>query len=1043
MQRNPLWAYSPKKFTTFKPQATHRNWGKIAWGKIFLISWATIILLSILWFFLYLQLRVLKNLPDVSKIKDIQLTQATVITDRNGIELYKIFDENREYVDISQIHQNMLDAIVAVEDKSFWEHEGLDPIGIFRAGIYTMLWQNKGWGSTLTQQLITNLMKLERPFWGSFLEKVDYKLTQIVLAKRLNNVLQQQIQAEHKNLSSTEVKHEMKKKILELYLNYVFLGNNAYGVEAASKTYFSKSAKDLTIMESAILAAIPKAPSRYDPYKSSLLMGKFKILDPQGKNTPYEGNIKSQIVTKFRENIQTANFANKKTADTFVKFINSLAPTDITVDGINYTVSYTNGRAEFVLGRMYEDGKISEEQAKSSFLESLTKTFEKSSFAIKAPHFVFRIKELLEQDYGSWSTKQWGIIVKTTLDYTIQQIAESAIKSNSSALFEYGASNASLLYTDSTNGDILAYVGSLDYFNKDIQGQNDMVKNPRQSWSSIKPLIYALGFDKLPLTIDTPIYDIPFKAGKDSPNNADGKFDGLLPLKKALGYSRNIPAVKMFFALGWEEVAKPFLQKLGLKGIKNEIEYGYPLSLGAGEVSMLELAGAYTHLSTQNPAELSPILEIKANDGSIIYQKQVKNQENIIKPGIIYAMRKILSDPSNRIGVWASKFNVRGLTYALKTGTSNVKTEKWSRPRDGRLAAYTPSKVILMRAGNADARPMNSKAYGGSIHADSIKLFLNELLTKGLISNEEMLNKDTSTVTISSISWKLASETTPLTLTLKTMGQNSNLPKETEGPIIEIEVDTSCFGKVSPLTLPEHIKKGYLIQPTTFMPNKMDLEDIKKYLIEKVQTWSTEGVNLFMEEPSNYCEDKEPIINEDIKINFIKPVEKQNFAKKNNIIYSISSPTNIKKVTITLDGKTLNSYIDNSGEIFWSKNLDLSAYPDGTHTLGILAIDSNNMTKASSLTVNLISEDTTPPFLKKEQSTVQKTEDGKYQVTLFFDDEHSGIKEGKIFEKGKNKAILDFKLQTAQFTTNTPELTIEIKDFYNNILKDEINLENW
>lgn len=115
-------------------------------------------------------------------------------------------------------------------------------------------------------------MKLERPFHGSFLDKVDYKLTQIILAKRLNNVLQQQIRAENSNLSSTEVKHKMKEKIIELYLNYVFLGNNAYGVEAASKTYFSKSAKDLTVMEASILASIPKAPSRYDPYKSSALM---------------------------------------------------------------------------------------------------------------------------------------------------------------------------------------------------------------------------------------------------------------------------------------------------------------------------------------------------------------------------------------------------------------------------------------------------------------------------------------------------------------------------------------------------------------------------------------------------------------------------------------------------------------------------------------------------------------------------------------------------------------------------------------------------
>ena len=156
--------------------------------------------------------------------------------------------------------------------------------------------------------------------------------------------------------------------------------------------------------------------------------------------------------------------------------------------------------------------------------------------------------------------------MKTSLDYEIQKLAEVALSNNKAAFFENGATNGSMLYLDSHNGDVLAYVGSLDYFNKDIQGQNDMVRSPRQSGSSIKPLIYAL-------TIDTPIYDIFFKAGKDTPNNADGKFDGMLPLKKALGFSRNIPAVKMFFAVGGEAVVKPYLQSLGLSGIKNTIEY--------------------------------------------------------------------------------------------------------------------------------------------------------------------------------------------------------------------------------------------------------------------------------------------------------------------------------------------------------------------------------------------------------------------------------------------------------------------------------------
>ena len=215
----------------------------------------------------------------------------------------------------------------------------------------------------------------------------------------------------------------------------------------------------------------------------------------------------------------------------------------------------------FALGRMYEDGKISEKELKSAFFETFTKTFEKSAFDIRAPHFVFWIKDLLEKEYGTWITKEGGLIVKTSLDYEIQKLAEAALSNNKAAFFENGATNGSMLYLDSHNGDVLAYVGSLDYFNKDIQGQNDMVRSPRQSGSSIKPLIYALGFDKLPLTIDTPIYDIFFKAGKDTPNNADGKFDGMLPLKKALGFSRNIPDSKNVFCCWRRSCCKALFAK--------------------------------------------------------------------------------------------------------------------------------------------------------------------------------------------------------------------------------------------------------------------------------------------------------------------------------------------------------------------------------------------------------------------------------------------------------------------------------------------------
>jgi membrane peptidoglycan carboxypeptidase len=133
------------------------------------------------------------------------------------------------------------------------------------------------------------------------------------------------------------------------------------------------------------------------------------------------------------------------------------------------------------------------------------------------------------------------------------------------------------------------------------------------------------------------------------------------------------------------------------------VEYGYTLALGAAEVTMLDLANAYAHLSTTQPAVINPILEIRSRDGSLIYQKTPVQQPEVIKPGIAYLIWKILSDPANRLPGWVTKFNINGLTMALKTGTSNMKTDKGNNlPRDGWLATYNPSKVAVFWAGNAD-----------------------------------------------------------------------------------------------------------------------------------------------------------------------------------------------------------------------------------------------------------------------------------------------------------------------------------------------------
>jgi membrane peptidoglycan carboxypeptidase len=680
----------------------------------------------------------------------------------------------------------------------------LDPRGILRAAI-----MRKGGASTLPQQLMTNVFNLKAGVGASRIKRGAYKLRQIVLSKRLNTTLQKQIRAEKPGLSREDTKKEMKKKVLELYLNYIEFGNNAFGIEAAAKAYFGISASELSVLQSAILASLPKSPTLYSPLKEAgrkNLLGYFTITDAQGKNYPFDGILSQDIITKFRDAIQQSDFSNKNTSNASTKFLVGLGSFTIIVEGKEYYVKYVNGRKDVVLSRMFEDGYISEGELKQAYSDSLTINFQTSSFPIKAPHFVFRIREKLQEMYGEKAVLEGGMIVKTTLDYDIQLKAEEAFKNNERTLRDNGANNSAMIYIDTNNGDVLSYIGSSNYFDDEIQGQNDMVRKPRQSGSSIKPLVYSLGFQKLPLTIDTPIYDIPFQVGPDRPNNADDKFEGLLPLRLALGHSRNIPAVKMYLAAGGEDVVKPYLQQLGLSGIVDTTYYGYPLALGAGEVTMLELADAYSHLTTSTPAELNPILEITSSDGSILYKKEVQEKAELIPEGIKYLMWKILSEPNNRLPGRINKFNVAGLTYALKTGTSNVKTDRGNRPRDGRLAAYMPDKLVLMRAGNANATPMYQNAFGGTIHADPIKQFFKGLLDNNYLSNVEMTNVETATLTISKITGNIPADNTPLELQTPTIAYVDSMPMVQDESVTEIEYDAQCLGVASPLTPSTQVK---------------------------------------------------------------------------------------------------------------------------------------------------------------------------------------------------------------------------------------------
>ena len=975
-------------------------------------------------------------------------SQATIIQDRNGVELYKLFDENREYVEIDKISDNMINAIVAMEDQKYWEHEWLDPWGIFRAAI-----KGKWWASTLPQQLMTNVFKLKAGLTSANksrlqykLDKVAYKLRQIVLAKRLNSTFQKQVKSENPNLSNDEAKREMKKKVLELYLNYIEFWNNSFGVEVAAKAFFGVSASELTITQSAILASLPKWPGQYSPLTEQWrknLMWYFKITDTAWTEYPYDWVLKQDINSKFIDAINKADFSDKKSWNSSVNLLKWLWSFNLILDGKEYFITFYNWRKDVVLSRMFEDGYITEEQYKQAEIESLAVEFKSASFSIKAPHFVFWIRELLEEKYWEDAVLEWGLIVKTSLDYNIQQMAEEAFKNNVRTLYENGANNSSMLYVNTDNWDVLAYVGSLDYFNDEIQWQIDMVRSRRQSGSSIKPLIYALWFMRLPITIDTPIYDIEYQVWPDRPNNADNKFEWLLPLRTALWHSRNIPAIKMFIAEWGEGVVKPFLQSLGLP-LDDNMNYGYPLAIWAAEISLLEFASAYRYLTTETPADINPILEITAADGSVLYEKEVEETEDIIPAWVRYLIWKILSDPNNRLAGWVNKFNVSGLTYALKTWTSNMKTEKWNRPRDWLVAAYTPDNLILMWAGNADATPMNSNAYGWTIHAQPLKEFLWWLVKGWYITNSDMTNVETAGISISKITWRIPWESTPGELIVSTMWYVNNLPTTADGNVDYYEFDAACLGLVSPMTPINEVKQWYYFEALdSFMPNNDDLEKIKERWTDKAKIplgweWATD-LNILTEIPGWYCENREPTMSDAISITIIDPETDQRISAKPSIMYSIKSDSFLKNMNILVDGKIVfsKSYKRQTEDLTTS-DIDLSEFEPWTHTISIQAMDANWNMNSVSITDVLETDDKEPPYLVKDQSKKQDTWNWEYKVTLVFDDTLSWIPGGSV--SANWNVITTFKWRLASFKTKAESFDIEVKDNYGNVLNQTINL---
>ena len=370
-------------------------------------------------------------------------------------------------------------------------------------------------------------------------------------------------------------------------------------------------------------------------------------------------------------------------------------------------------RQEYVLDEMVKDKFISREEAEEAKKEELN--FVQRGYGIKAPHFVMFVKDQLVEKYGQQQVDQGGLRVYTTLDLEIQEMAQTAVASEVAKLKRENVTNGAALVTNPKTGEILAMVGSKDYFAKDVDGNfNVTTSGLRQPGSAIKPLNYALAFEKRILTPASLILDIPtcFRVAGQAklycPDNYDNQFHGVAQVRFALGNSYNIPAVKTLALNGLENFIEQ-AKTMGISTFKDPKNYGLSLTLGGGEVKITDMATAFGVLANGGEKQnLYAIQKVEDYRGKTLEEHKTEEGQRVLSAESCYLVSHILLDNNAREAMFgaSSYLIVRNHPeVSVKTGTTNDKRDNWT-------IGYTPSSLVVVWVGNNNYQSMSAVASG-------------------------------------------------------------------------------------------------------------------------------------------------------------------------------------------------------------------------------------------------------------------------------------------------------------------------------------------
>ncbi|EKE06653.1 MAG: hypothetical protein ACD_18C00310G0007 [uncultured bacterium] len=659
-------------------------------------------------------------------------------------------------------------------------------------------------------------------------------------------------------------------------------------------------------------------------------------------------------------------------------------------------------RRDFVLKRMFEEGYITEEEKNKAQDEELK--IKKTFNHMEAPHFVSYVQKQLAAKYGEITVDTAGLKVITTLDWEKQQIAQKIMDEEADAVLnDAGADNISLVAIDPKTGQVLAMIGSRNFYDNEIDGQfNVATDGERQPGSSFKPIVYAAAFEK-GYTADTILFDTVTNfavSGKPYiPKNYDLKERGPLTIRQALQGSLNIPAVKTLYLVG-EKNAIDFSKRMGYTTL-GEGDFGLSLVLGGGEVKLIEHTNAFAIFANKGyKNEITSILKVEDSSGKILDEWKNKKGEKIIDEKVSSIVSNILSDDASRAYMFGAGgvLTLPGRPVAAKTGTTNNYVDAWT-------IGYTPSLVTGVWAGNTNNSPMKA-GYGGSMVAAKIwNSFMKQVLKDTAVENFPELPKNDATKPVL---------------------------RGSEGGKVTLKVDKATGNLATSSTPPEYIEERTYIQPHSILyyvnkdnprgdPPTNPADDPQFSAWEQgIQDWITRNQESnpdwkfnFEEPPTKYDDAHSLELIPSLEV--VYPEEGQTLTNRQiDTDVRVTAPRGVSKVTYKID----NVYVDVVNAHPFNLHYYMQEQNSGEHTMTIIVEDDVGNKFQKEVKFKLDAPDVKPSVRFLNDYTIINSASFPKTITL------EAIKISEIknislyYEKNGNKSLIGEMNNFSELQTN-------------------------